>query len=142
MQTSTYPSIDFVLTLYYPIRMKHQTAPITIRLYSESLRYFKRLSVKSGIRYQTLINLVLLDASRRSVSPIPHWQAVQSHAESLSPLVIDSSITDPPKQSPTILPPKREPTDKPKPTVRDAARLMSAELRALSNLPDDDETNE
>ena len=106
---------------------------LSIRIPLHIITYYKRLASKIGMRYQTLIKMTLQDAVNRRVSVIPHWRAVQSHAESSAPLIIDESIVVKPKVKPTILP------DKPKPTVRDAARLMSAELRALSTLPDDDE---
>ena len=44
----------------YSKRLKKQ---ITIRLESETIEYFKRLSANTGIPYQNLINLYLRDCA-------------------------------------------------------------------------------
>jgi uncharacterized protein (DUF4415 family) len=44
----------------YAKQLKKQ---ITIRLDVETIRYFKRLAVQTGISYQTLINLYLRDCA-------------------------------------------------------------------------------
>ena len=44
----------------YAKRLKKQ---ITIRLDTDTIRYFKRLAVRSGVSYQTLINLYLRDCA-------------------------------------------------------------------------------
>jgi len=44
----------------YASRLKKQ---ITIRLDTDTIRYFKRLAVQSGMSYQSLINLYLRDCA-------------------------------------------------------------------------------
>jgi uncharacterized protein (DUF4415 family) len=44
----------------YAKRLKQQ---VTIRLETDTIRYFKRLAVQTGISYQTLINLYLRDCA-------------------------------------------------------------------------------
>lgn len=40
---------------------KHMRKPVTIRLGTEVINYFKEMSDETGIPYQTLINLYLKD---------------------------------------------------------------------------------
>jgi len=47
--------------------------PVTIRLDKESVDYFKTLSEKLNIPYQTLINLFLADCARRRAEPDLSW---------------------------------------------------------------------
>ena len=42
---------------------KYLKQPVTMRLDTDSLEYFKSLSEESGIPYQTLINLYLRDCA-------------------------------------------------------------------------------
>ncbi len=46
---------------HYAKRLKKQ---LTIRLEEETIEYFKKLSVKTGLPYQTLINLYLRDCAQ------------------------------------------------------------------------------
>lgn len=48
---------------------------ITIRIDSETINYFKRLSNDSGISYQTLINLYLRDCAQRHKKLNMAWQS-------------------------------------------------------------------
>ncbi len=47
--------------------------PITIRLETEIIAYFKELSEESGIPYQTLINLFLKDCAKTKKKPNIKW---------------------------------------------------------------------
>ena len=49
---------------------KHLRKPVTIRLGTDVIEYFKEMSEEMGIPYQTLINLYLKDcvASQRKVT--------------------------------------------------------------------------
>lgn len=47
--------------------------PVTIRLDTDSVDYFKGLSEKINIPYQTLINLFLADCARRKAEPDLTW---------------------------------------------------------------------
>ena len=42
---------------------KHLKRQVTIRLDGETIAYFKQLATKTGIRYQTLINLYLRECA-------------------------------------------------------------------------------
>ena len=59
----------------YTNRAKTQT---TLRLGVETLAYFKSLSARIGIPYQTLINLYLEDCASRRLEPSLDWCAQQS----------------------------------------------------------------
>lgn len=50
----------------YPNKLKKQ---ITIRLDMEVVNYFKDLSANTGISYQNLINLYLVDCAERKLQP-------------------------------------------------------------------------
>ena len=49
---------------------KEKRKPVTLRMDTEVIEYFKQLSEKTGIPYQNLINLYLLDCvkNKREVS--------------------------------------------------------------------------
>jgi predicted DNA binding CopG/RHH family protein len=47
---------------------------ITIRLEAETVNYFKELAKKSGIPYQTLINLFLTQCAKEHKKPEVVWQ--------------------------------------------------------------------
>jgi len=57
----------------YASRMKRQ---VTIRLDEHTIKYFKGLSVESGIRYQTLINLYLRDCAATKKRLSLTWKSV------------------------------------------------------------------
>ena len=46
---------------------------VTIRLDRDTVEYFKGLSVKTGLRYQNLINLYLRDCAVRQKEPSMRW---------------------------------------------------------------------
>ena len=48
---------------------------ITIRLDVDTIRYFKDLSVETGMPYQTLINSYLTDCAKRKLTPQMVWSA-------------------------------------------------------------------
>ena len=54
----------------YAKRLKKQ---ITINIDAETIDYFKALSSKSGIPYQTLINLYLADCAANHREPAISW---------------------------------------------------------------------
>ena len=56
----------------YVSELKQQ---ITIRLDSETVRYFKELAATTGMPYQTLINSYLTDCAKRRLAPQMVWQA-------------------------------------------------------------------
>lgn len=48
--------------------------PITIRLDTDTIEYFKNLAVECGIPYQTLINLFLTRCAREHRKPETVWK--------------------------------------------------------------------
>lgn len=54
--------------------LSHLKKPITIRLESETIEYFKSLAKESGIPYQTLINLFLTQCAREQRRPEVVWK--------------------------------------------------------------------
>jgi uncharacterized protein (DUF4415 family) len=56
----------------YAKRLKKQ---ITIRLDHDTIEYFKRLSEKTGLPYQNLINLYLRDCAQAHRKLRLHWAA-------------------------------------------------------------------
>ena len=59
----------------YAKRLKQQ---VTIRLERDVVRYFKVLSVETGIPYQNLINLYLRECATESRRPSLRWQSAMS----------------------------------------------------------------
>ncbi len=55
----------------YAKKLKKQ---ITINLDNDTVEYFKTLSVKTGIPYQTLINLFLTDCAKNKKEPSVSWR--------------------------------------------------------------------
>ena len=55
----------------YAGKLKRQ---ITIRIEVETVEYFKRLSSKTGIPYQNLINLYLRDCAHSARKPHVNWK--------------------------------------------------------------------
>lgn len=53
--------------------VKHLKQPITIRLDTDSVTYFKELTEETGIPYQTLINLYLRDCVANRRKPDIAW---------------------------------------------------------------------
>ena len=54
----------------YAKRIKKQ---ITINIDEETIAYFKGMAAKSGIPYQTLINLYLADCAKEKRQPVISW---------------------------------------------------------------------
>lgn len=60
----------------YAKRLKKQ---VTIRLETETVDYFKRLSSETDIPYQKLINMFLRDCAQKELKPNVKWlKAVRS----------------------------------------------------------------
>lgn len=55
---------------------KHLKQQITIRLDKDTVAYFKKLAVETGIAYQVLINLFLKDCAVSKKKPVFKWQDV------------------------------------------------------------------
>jgi uncharacterized protein (DUF4415 family) len=56
-----------------PKYLKNLKESITMRLEPDVIRYFKDLSLKTGLPYQTLINYVLKDYSIHKLQPSANW---------------------------------------------------------------------
>ena len=56
------------------INKKQEKRQITMRVDKEVVEYFKELSKDSGIPYQTLINMCLLDCARNKKSFHISWE--------------------------------------------------------------------
>jgi uncharacterized protein (DUF4415 family) len=48
--------------------------PVTLRLETSVLAYFRRLSQEHGVPYQTLINLYLRDCAGKQIQPSFDWK--------------------------------------------------------------------
>jgi uncharacterized protein (DUF4415 family) len=55
--------------------IKYLKQPVTIRLDTESIKYFKAMSEENNIPYQTLINLYLRDCATNHRKLQLHWAA-------------------------------------------------------------------
>jgi len=58
-----------------PKYLKNLKESVTMRLEPDVISYFKNLSLKTGIPYQTLINYVLKDYSIHKLQPSANWPA-------------------------------------------------------------------
>ena len=56
----------------YVGKLKQQ---ITIRIDAEAIRYFKNLAEDTGIKYQQLINLYLIDCAKKHMKPNIEWKS-------------------------------------------------------------------
>ncbi len=63
---------DFSKAVKNPYIEKNKTV-ITIRLDKSNVEYFKNLSVKLNVPYQTLINAFLSDCAARKLTPKITW---------------------------------------------------------------------
>lgn len=54
--------------------------PVTIRLDSQTVEYFKALAERKGIPYQSLINLYLRDCAERRIELTMAWKAARHGA--------------------------------------------------------------
>jgi len=61
----------------YASRLKQS---VTIRLDAMALSYFKELAAKTGIAYQTLINLYLRDCAANGRKLDLHWKSTKKGA--------------------------------------------------------------
>lgn len=50
--------------------------PVTIRIEAETISYFRSLSARTGLPYQSLINLYLRDCAVRGKEPSLLWETV------------------------------------------------------------------
>lgn len=57
-----------------PKYMKHIKESITMRVDPQVIDYFKKLAVKTGIPYQSLINYVLKDYAAHGLEPSANWK--------------------------------------------------------------------
>ncbi|MDD4818186.1 MAG: BrnA antitoxin family protein [Victivallaceae bacterium] len=64
---------DFTNTVKNPYTAKVKST-ITIRLDKETVEYFKELSAKVDLPYQTLINSYLTDCAMKKIQPKINWQ--------------------------------------------------------------------
>lgn len=56
-----------------PKYLKYLKSSVTIRLDPRVIEYFKALSEKTGIPYQSLINYVLKDYAKTGLEPSANW---------------------------------------------------------------------
>ncbi|HLB59592.1 MAG TPA: CopG family antitoxin [Bdellovibrionota bacterium] len=56
-----------------PKYLKQLKEAVTIRLNSKVISYFKRLALKTGIPYQSLINYILNDYAVHELEPSANW---------------------------------------------------------------------
>ncbi|MBV6493797.1 MAG: hypothetical protein LDLANPLL_01820 [Turneriella sp.] len=61
------------LTKAQPKYLKHLKEPVTIRLEPQIISYFKGLSEKTGLPYQSLLNFVLRDYANQNRKPSANW---------------------------------------------------------------------
>ncbi len=61
------------LTKASPKYLKHIKEPVTIRLEPQIIAYFKGLSEKTGLPYQSLLNFVLRDYANENRKPTANW---------------------------------------------------------------------
>ncbi len=59
-----------------PRYLKHLKEPVTMRLDPNVIQHFKKLSLKTGIPYQSLINYVLKDYAAFGLEPSANWEAI------------------------------------------------------------------
>ena len=66
---------DFsVLKKAKPKYLKYLKEPVTIRLDPQVISYFKKLSLKNGLPYQSLINFILKDYVNLGLNPKSGWR--------------------------------------------------------------------
>ncbi len=61
------------LTKASPKYTKRLKEPVTIRLEPQIIAYFKDLSNKTGLPYQSLLNFVLRDYANQNKKPSANW---------------------------------------------------------------------
>ena len=65
----------------YVGKLKQQ---ITIRIDVEAIQYFKNLAEDTGVKYQQLINLYLIDCARNHIKPNIEWKSHGDNAKAVS----------------------------------------------------------
>ena len=65
----------------YVGKLKQQ---ITIRIDAEAIQYFKNLAEDTGIKYQQLINLYLINCARNHMKPNIEWKSQDDDAKAVS----------------------------------------------------------
>ncbi len=63
---------DFSKAVKNPYVRKVKT-PVTIRVDQDTIEYFKALSAKANLPYQTLINSYLTDCAKKKRKPVFTW---------------------------------------------------------------------
>jgi len=63
---------DFSKAVKNPYVRKVKT-PVTIRVDQDTIEYFKALSAKANLPYQTLINSYLADCAKKKRKPVFTW---------------------------------------------------------------------
>jgi predicted DNA binding CopG/RHH family protein len=58
--------------------------PISIRLDTETIEYFKRLSEETNIPYQNLINSYLSECASKKLRPTLHWEKRSSGSSKIA----------------------------------------------------------
>ncbi|OGQ36167.1 MAG: antitoxin [Deltaproteobacteria bacterium RIFCSPHIGHO2_12_FULL_43_9] len=56
-----------------PKYLKHIKSAITMRIDPRVINYFKKLAVKMGLPYQSLINYVLCEYANHRLEPSANW---------------------------------------------------------------------
>ncbi|MCB9709345.1 MAG: BrnA antitoxin family protein [Myxococcales bacterium] len=59
-----------------PKYLRHLKSPVTLRLDPHVIEYFKRLSTKTGLPYQSLINYDLKDYAKWKLEPSSAWHKI------------------------------------------------------------------
>lgn len=57
-----------------PKYLKHLKESVTMRLDPHVIDYFKKISLESGIPYQSLINYVLKEYAKSGLEPSANWR--------------------------------------------------------------------
>jgi uncharacterized protein (DUF4415 family) len=57
-----------------PKYLRHVKASVTMRLDPHVVNYFKALAKKTGVPYQTLINMVLREYANLGLEPSANWK--------------------------------------------------------------------
>ncbi len=60
-----------------PKYLKNLKEPVTMRLDPHVVSYFKSLSFKTGIPYQSLISYILKDYANTGLEPSAQWEALK-----------------------------------------------------------------
>lgn len=61
------------LTRAEPKYVRRLRSPVTMRIDPQVIVYFKRLALKTGVPYQSLMNYVLKEYTSRGLEPSANW---------------------------------------------------------------------